>query len=341
MLPRIQLTTEEKEIIHDHREKTECDGIRLRTHAVLLSDKGYTPVQIADVLFQSEQTVCRIIKTFEKERIASLFPKYLDNENASKLTRKQKQEIKEVLLKQPSKYGIPKEFWDISTLKTYIKAEFGVEYQSDESYRLIFLLHNYSFHLPDTFDRKRDDEKVEKRIKQIQEEIKPYMKRGNWIVFTADECRIVWETEIRRLWLPKGKKTIIKVERKRQAQSFLGLLNLRTGEDLLYRLSWQKQDEIIPVLEALVQKYPDKRICIIWDNARFHKGKKIKAKLSTTLKSIHLINLPAYAPDHNPQEHVWKYGKDKLANNQRESLEETVQTFEEIITGRNYPYQFG
>ena len=105
-------------------------------------------------------------------------------------------------------------------------------------------------------------------------------------------------------------------------------------------MAWQKQDEIIPVLESLVVHYPDKRICIIWDNARFHKGKKLKAKLSTTLKRIHLINLPAYAPDHNPQEHVWKYGKDKLANNQRKSLEETVEAFESIVMGRKYRYQF-
>lgn len=128
------------------------------------------------------------------------------------------------------------------------------------------------------------------------------------------------------------------MERKRRSQSFIGFLNLKTGEDLLYRLSWQKQDTIIPVLEEIVKKYPDKRICVIWDNARFHKGKKIKAKLKTTLRSIHLISFPPYAPDHNPQEHVWKYSKDKLANNQRESLEETVQAFELIIMSRKYPY---
>lgn len=340
MVSQVQLTDEEKEIIHGHHEKTLCEGIRLRSHTVLLADKDYTPAQIADVLFQSEQTICRTIKAFEKEGIASLFPKYLDNEHASKLTREQKKEMGEVLSKPPSEYGIPKKFWDVSSLRSYISATFGVEYRSDESYRLIFQLHNYSFHLPDRFDRKRDDKKVETRIEEIKTEIKPYMDDDTWLVFTADECRIIWETEIRRLWLPKGKKTIIKVERKRQAQSFLGLLNLKTGEDLLYRLAWQRQDEIIPVLETIVQKYPNKRICIIWDNARFHKGKKIRAKLSTTLKPIHLINLPAYAPDHNPQEHVWKYGKDKLANNQRESLEETVQAFESIITGRTFTYHF-
>lgn len=94
-------------------------------------------------------------------------------------------------------------------------------------------------------------------------------------------------------------------------------------------------DEII-----LLKNILTKKICLIWDNARFHHGKKLKKKLSTTLKPLHLINLPPYAPDYNPQEHVWKYGKDRLANNQRESLEETVQAFELIIISRKYHYHF-
>lgn len=340
MLPTVQLTDAEFKIIHGHYVKSEYQGIRLRSHTALLSHKGYTPIQIADILFQSEQTICRWVKDFERERTASLFPKYMGNEHAAKLTKKQKEHLKSVLSQKPSAYGIPKEFWDISTLRKYVKAEFGVEYESAESYRLIFLLHNYSFHLPDTFDRHRDEAKVVKRVKEIEHEIKPMLKDKSWIIFASDEARIIWETIIRRAWLPKGEKTVIKVEKKRQAQSFIGFLNLKSGEELLYRLSWQKQDEIIPVLEELVKKYPDKKICIIWDNARFHHGKKIKAKLSTTLKNIHLINLPPYAPDHNPQEHVWKYGKDKLSNNQRESLEETTQAFESIVMSRTYNYHF-
>lgn len=340
MLLSARLTAEETILIRQHYGKSLCEGIRLRSHAILLFAKGYTPIQIADVLFQSEQTICRWIKEFQLKRISSLFPQYLGNDHAAKLTKTQKQQLKEVLSNPPSEYGIPKEFWDIASLKTYIKAEFGVEYESEESYRLIFLLHNYSFHLPDAFDRHRNERQIKKRMREIRKEIKPYQKDPVWVIFAADECRIVWETEIRRLWLPKGEKTVLKVERKRQAQSFLGLLNLKTGEDLLFKLAWQKQDEIIPVLEELIKRYPDKRICVIWDNARFHHGKKIKAKLSTTLKNLHLINFPPYAPDHNPQEHVWKYGKDKLANNQRKSLEETIQSFIATVTERTYKYKF-
>lgn len=340
MLDPVQLTAEEFSLLLQHKKKSLCELISLRAHAILLSEKGYLSIQIADILFKNEKTIRGWIQEFGKERMASLFPHTLGNQHAAKLTRKQKLTLKRVLSQKPSEYGIPGAFWDVSGLRKYITAEFGVEYESDESYRLIFKLHNYSFHLPGTFYIHRNEKQVLKRVKEIKQEIKPLLKEPHWIVFASDECRIIWEAVIRRLWLPKGQKSIIKVERKRQAQSFIGFLNLNTGEELLFPLSWQKQATIIPVLETLVRKYPNQRICIIWDNARFHKGKLLKARLSTTLKNIHLINLPAYAPDHNPQEHVWKYGKDQIANVQANSLEEVIAKFSAIVMGRNYPYHF-
>lgn len=337
MIDPVHLSSEEVMVLKQHFRKSQQGLIRERAQAILSANQGFSFLQMSKLLLRSEKTVREWIKGYENGGISSLFPTY-KGDNAAKLTRKQKQEIATVLSQKPSAYGIPASFWDIASLRTYIKAEFGVAYESPESYRLIFLLHNYSFHLPNIFDRNRNEKTIKKRMKEIKAEIKPFLKDPYWVVFASDESRIIWESIIRRLWLPKGKKSVMKVERKRRSQSFIGFLNLRTGEELLFPLSWQKQDTIIPILEELVKKYPDKRLCVIWDNARFHKGKKIKAKLSTTLKNIHLINLPPYAPDHNPQEHVWKYGKDRLANNQRDSLEETVAAFQSIVTGRNYHY---
>ncbi|KKR81278.1 MAG: hypothetical protein UU73_C0003G0158 [Candidatus Daviesbacteria bacterium GW2011_GWA1_41_61] len=164
------------ELVIQHYRKPLSEDIRLRSHSVILVSKGYTFGEIAEILLTSEQTVYRWIKAFQKERIASLFPKYLNNQHAAKLTREQKEEIGSILKQPPSDYGIPSKFWDISSLKTYIKAEFGVEYESDESYRLIFLLHNYSFHLPGTFDIHRNEQLVEKRITEIKSEIQPFME---------------------------------------------------------------------------------------------------------------------------------------------------------------------
>ncbi len=71
---------------------------------------------------------------FLLERIASIFPRYYDNQNAAKLTLQQKEETSQILSKPPSEYGLPESFWAIRPLRSYIHATFGVEYQSVESY---------------------------------------------------------------------------------------------------------------------------------------------------------------------------------------------------------------
>ena len=52
---------------------------------------------IADVLDRHIRTIKRWIRDFRERRLGSLFTGQKDNENASKLTRVQKEEIKKVL----------------------------------------------------------------------------------------------------------------------------------------------------------------------------------------------------------------------------------------------------
>jgi len=335
----VQITLEEKELLLQHYRKPKCEMIRERAHAVLLNFEGYSPYEIARILFRDEKTVREWVKDFLRERIASLFPRYFDNENAAKLTRKQKKEIAKILSQPPSDYGLPKNFWEVKSLRTYIKAEFGVEYESDNSYRFIFKLHNFSFHLPAKFDVKRDNEEVERRITEIRRIIKPYLINPTWVVLAADESRLIWEAIIRRAWLPKGKKTILKVIRSRNYQNFFGCLNLKTGKPHLYEIPWQNQIEIIKVLKLLQLEYPNKHICLIWDNAAFHKGKRLRMELKNNLQAFYLLNLPPYAPDANPQEHIWKYAKDEISNRQCGNIKELANEFKTIVIGRNYSYQ--
>ena len=340
MIDSAWITPDEKELLLQHYRKPISEMIRERAHAVLLNSEGFPPYEIARILFRDEKTVREWLKDFIKERIASLFPRYFDNENAAKLTRGQKQEIKNILSRPPSDYGIPKNFWEVKTLRSYIKAEFGVEYESDNSYRFIFKLHNFSFHLPAKFDIHRNDELIRKRIEEIRKIIAPYFHDPSWEILTADESRIIWEAIIRRAWLPKGKKTILKVIRSRKYQNFFGCLNLKTGKAHLYDMPWQNEVEVIKVLKLIKKDYSRKHICLIWDNASFHRGQKLKAKLKTTLKSFYLLALPPYAPDTNPQEHIWKYAKEEISNQQYDNMEELINGFKTIVIGRNYHYQF-
>lgn len=200
-------------------------------------------------------------------------------ENVAKLTKEQKQEIKETLLRPPSENDIPKEFWDVPTLKEYVDARFGIVYESDRSYHFLLKFSNLSFKYPDTFDRRRDDAIIAKRIGEIHREIKPFLANPVWEVFASDEVRIELEALTCRAWLKRGKRTVVKVDRKREAQSYIGLLNQKSFTCHLYEIPWQNQKEIVKALELFVKHYSQKNICIVRDNAKFHKGALIREAL--------------------------------------------------------------
>jgi transposase len=330
----------EKEIVllKQHYRKT-AGSVSHRAHAILLSSLGKTPYDIAQVLFVDEKTAREWIKAWNSIRMASLFSHNYGNQNASKLTEDQRREIANILKQSPSEYSIPKEFWDISALRSYVTAHFNVVYESNRSYHFLFRINNFSFKLPATFDVRRNDHAIEKRIKEVRKQIIPLLNNPDWVVLCGDETRITWEAIVRRVWIPKGEKSILKVHREHEAQSFVGFLNLKTGKPHLYPVPWQNQREIIKVLKRLLTKYPEKKICLVWDNAKFHKGKLIRKALERSLSNYFLINFPPYAPDTNPQEHIWQWSKDQIANTQFHTLKDLSRVFRRIVMGRTYPYK--
>mgnify|MGYP001570522413 CR=1 FL=1 len=315
--------------------------IRLKCHALLTRDKGMKVEDIADIVSCDRKTISHWLTDWDNSRMASIFTGHQNNENAGKLTKKQKEEIKEALAKPPSAYDIPKEFWDVPALKEYVQTKFDVVYESVQSYHCLLIFSNLSFKYPDTFDRRRNDELIKQRMAEIHKEIEPFLKDDSWEVFASDEVRMELEAFTRRAWLKKGERTLVKVNRKREAQNYIGLLNQKNFRCHLYELPWQNQKEIIKALMIFLKKYPQKKICIIWDNAKFHKGNEMKKALrkGQLLERVHLINLPPYAPDNNPIEHVWNTTKGSMANIQYDNFEKMKETFTKYIDGKKFNYQ--
>ena len=84
-----------------------------------------------------------------------------------------------------------------------------------------------SFKLPDPFDKCRDEKAITERMAQIRQEVADLLASG-WEVYTIDEVRVEHEAETRRMWLPKGKRTNIYVDRNRSSCLFFGALSLTT-----------------------------------------------------------------------------------------------------------------
>lgn len=174
----------------------------------------------------------------------------------------------------------------------------------------------------------------------IRQEIETHLKSSDWEVFASDETRMVLECLIRKAWLKKGKKSVVEIERSHEYQNYIGFLNQKTYRVEIYPVFWQDQTEILKATKKLLKKYPRQKICIVWDNAAFHKGEKIRAALQrdNALERVHLINFPPYAPDQNPIEHVWKWVKDQLSNKQAENFETLKVKFKKLTQSKKFQY---
>lgn len=338
---QIDLSKEEKEILRAYFKTSPLSLLRLKAQAILMRDHEMKVEEIAYTVVRDLRTVERWIKDFSERRIASIFSGMAGNEHAAKLTKEQKEEIQKVLQQKPSIYGLPKEFWDVPQLKKYVFARFGSVYESERSYHFLLEFGNLSFKCPDKFNIKRDEIKIANRMEEIYGEIIPFLENPQWEVFCSDETRMQLEAITRRAWLKKGEKTVIKVERSDDYQNYLGFLNQKTFKCHVVEIAWGKAEEIIKATAEFIKLYPDKKICIIWDNAACHKGILMRQALSKggLLERVHLINLPPYAPDYNPIEHVWNTTKDDLSNDQSENFEITKQKFMQRVNDKFFHYQ--
>lgn len=338
---RIDLSVDEISLLQGYQGTSPIKLIRNKAQAILLRSQKVPLGTIAFTQNVSYRTVQRWLKDFDTRRLASIFSGLVGNEHAAKLTREQKEELQKVLKQKPSANGIPKEFWEVPELKEYISARYGAVYESDRSYHLLLEFSNLSFKYPDTFDVRRNEQKIAARMEAIYEELLPLMDDGDWEIFASDEVCLRLEAITRRAWLQKGKRTVLRVARESTKQNYLGFLNQRDFTCQVFEIATGNLEEVIRATTELVKKYSNKKIAIVWDNATCHKGKLMQQALTKggALERVHLINLPPYAPDYNPIEKVWNAVKQLLANKQNSVFAETKKKFVQLVSTNNFYFQ--
>ena len=336
---QIKINKKELELLKDHKKKAFNNLIRDRSHCVILNHKGYTVTEIADILDRGIDTISDWINNWNANRISSIFTNYENNYlNNSPFTEEQLKEIKDTLSKPPE--GKMNQFWSVKKLKNYLNAKYQIVYESERSYHHLLEIHNYSFKLPEGFDKKRNDKLVKERMLKIQDEIKK--NKDKYEIFFADECSLHFATEYRRAWLQKGEKTILKVNKSLERQNYFGAWNIKSKEEVLIELDWQNTETIIKALEELSKLYLNKKLMIIWDNAGWHRSKELRSHLGDGNKFSHikLIWLPPYAPDHNPQEHIWKFAKEETKNQITDTFTELKKIFHDSIQNKIFDYKY-
>jgi len=82
-------------------------------------------------------------------------------------------------------------------------------------------------------------------------------------------------------------------------------------------------------------------VLLIWDGAPSHRGKVKKYLARRNLRwHLEITYFPAYSPDLNPEEKVWKKGKQKITNNSEDDFLTKVDKFETFLLQTTFNTHF-
>ncbi len=115
---------------------------------------------------------------------------------------------------------------------------------------------------------------------------------------------------IKRGWARRGSHPFVKIN---HANVCTNVFGARSSKSFVYSFSKKKrQREFIIFLEKLQKRWG--RFLLFVDNAKAHKGAKVRAYLQKHKKTIKLDYFPKCTPEENPTEQCWKPARSALAN---------------------------
>jgi len=167
-----------------------------------------------------------------------------------------------------------------------------------------------------------------KKTKDLFEEI-TRDKRTQYNVFNLyfeDESRFGLFTRNGRALTAKGIKPVCPYQHKFENLYLFGAFSAINGNSLLLEMPYCNTDTFQTFLDNLSQLNEEEFKIVILDNGAFHKAKRLVIP-----KNIGFIFLPAYSPELNPAEQIWRLLKKAICNKVFTTLDELSDALCAII----------
>ncbi len=256
------------------------------------------------------------------------------------LNKMQREEIEEILVQTtPLDFGYRQEGWTTSLLANLIEARYHVRYASKTSYYLLFKEARFTYHKPGRVYEKHDEQVVKHWKTAVHSRIPKALKDKGTVILTEDEMVLSTQTTTQKIWLKQGDYPKIEVASQRRQRSIYGFLNIKTGQEHAFKKPRQNSEMTIECLKAIRNRYKDKEILLLWDNAQWHHAGMVKA-FTQNDQHIEVIPFPAYTPEENPQEHVWKAGRTSVTHNRFiDDIDEATDDFVHYLNKTKFKYK--
>ena len=212
-----------------------------------------------------------------------------------------------------------REYWNVEELVNYLDEHYEVIYKSKQSYYELLSLAKISWKKSQKSNPKHTPELVKKKREEIQAYIgenQAEIEAEQLVVLFVDECHLLGDDGCGYVWGPTDMRIEIPIKNLKDRQTYYGALNYQTKEFIVREYKAGNSENTIKFIKDLQNLYPEKRIVVIWDGAKYHKSAEIQKFLASVNHehepqqwSITCIRFAPNAPEQNPVEDVWLQAK--------------------------------
>ena len=297
---KIKLTAEQKEEL-EARHRIERDGrVRDRIKAVLLKSEGWTNPLIAQALRIHLDTVGQHIRDWQEEQ--KLKP--ANGGSESRLNAQQSRQIEQHL--QATLYS------KVSDICIHVANTFHIHYTVSGMTKWL-KQHGFRYKKPKTMPAKANAQQQEAFIESYLNLVAD-SPRNEPILF-MDAAHPTMATKITHGWIKKGQAKPIASTASRTRVNIIGAIELSTltvtSEVDVETVNTQS---VLALFDQLKHQYPlAPKIHLILDQAGYHRSQELKNGAES--RNIELHFLPAYSPNLNPIERLWKLMNEQVRNN--------------------------
>lgn len=293
-----------------------------KINAVILLGTGWKLKAVREALLLDDETLRSYIEKYRSGGIAELVKTNYQG-RACHLSDSQQTKLCEELES--------KIYLTTHAVIEYVRESFGVEYTPSGMRDLLHRL-GYEFKkpklVPGTPDREAQEIFVEQYERFMEE------KPEDEDVLFIDAVHPEHNTMAAYGWIKRGQKRQLQTNSGRQRLNLHGAINAETLDVTVIESKTVDAESTITLLETLNQKYPlSSRLHIILDNARYHYSQVVRDWVEENDR-INLVFLPAYSPELNLIERLWKFfKKNVLYNRYHENLKAFREAAIEFFQG--------
>lgn len=308
-----------------------------RAQVVLLIDRKETIKKIAFITGYHRRQMFELRKRYLERGLEGLRSR--KKTKRSLLNKSQLKEIARILkTKTPQDLGYQFSFWTTAILADYIKRIYGIKYRSKTSYYLLFKAAKFSYHKPGRVYEKRNEREVKKWKSQTRPILKKAWLDKKTLVLAEDEMILSTQTTFQKIWLPTNHYPKIEISNTKKNRSVYGFLNIKTGRQHAFKTEKQNMFITAKILRKIRKIYPGKKILLFWDGPGWHRGSSVQEAVEED-GNITTIHFPSYSPELNPQERVWRKGKDKVTHNKFiQNIDKATDEFVAYLNKTKFPY---